>query len=46
MNRVARLTIGIVPAIALYLAAALGERLFAHADRGFLRLRDWMDCPR
>lgn len=46
MNRALRLTVGLPPLLVLYLAAALAERLFDHADRAVLRLRDWMDVPR
>ena len=46
MNRALRLTIGLLPILILYLAAAVGDRLATYADRAFWRLRDWMDCPR
>ena len=43
MTRRACLAVGVVPAIALYCAAARFERLFWLSDRAFLALRDWMD---
>lgn len=46
MNRTIRLTIGFVPAVALWMIAFIGERLEVYAGRAFFRLRDWMDVPR
>lgn len=43
MSRRARLAVGVVPAAALYLAAAVMERLFWLSDSAFFALRDWMD---
>lgn len=43
MSRRARLTVGLVPTILLYLLAGVSERLFYGADRAFYRMRDWMD---
>ena len=43
MTRRLGVLVGVIPLTALYLAAALGERLLDFADARFWRLRDWMD---
>ena len=42
--RVARLSVGFVPAVALYLVAGVSEAATHYAGTAFLRLRDWMDA--
>jgi hypothetical protein len=42
--RVARLSVGFVPAVALYLVAGISEAATHYAGTAFLRLRDWMDA--
>lgn len=43
MSRRLRLAVGIVPTVALFLAAALAERFMHGAGRLAFSLRDWMD---